>query len=191
VTILGEVPAQQALRRNGAQPGDEVWVSGTLGDAALALAHLQGRIELSAAEFATCSSALHQPLPRIALGSALRGVASSAIDISDGLLADLGHILDASKVAAEIEMALLPISPAMRTYAGSPIGEQCILSGGDDYELCFTVPAAQHGAVSDIGARLGLPLTCIGRIVAGSGCSVLDPAGNRIDPASGGYEHFR
>jgi thiamine-monophosphate kinase len=191
VTIFGEVPAQQALRRSGAQSGDEVWVSGTLGDAALALAHLQGGIELSAAEYAACSPALHQPQPRIALGSALRGFASSAIDISDGLLADLGHILDASKVAAEISLALLPVSPVMRTYAALPHGEQCILCGGDDYELCFTAPAAQHGAVLGIGARLGLPLTCIGRIVAGSGCSVIDSAGNRIKPKSGGYEHFR
>jgi len=191
VTIFGEVPAQQALRRCGALSGDEVWVSGTLGDAALALAHLQGHIELSTTEFAACSTALHQPQPRIALGLALRGLASSAIDISDGLLADLGHILYASKVAAEISLALLPISAAMRAFAGLPLGEQCTLSGGDDYELCFTAPAAQHGAVLDIGARLGLPLTCIGKIVAGSGCIVLDPAGNRINPASGGYEHFR
>ncbi len=191
VTIFGEVPAQQALRRSGAQSGDEVWVSGTLGDAALALAHLQGRIELSAADYDACSPALHQPQPRIALGLALRGLANSAIDISDGLLADLGHILDASKAAAEISLALLPVSAVMRTVAGSPLGEQCILSGGDDYELCFTASAAQHGAILDIGARLGLPLTCIGKIVAGSGCIVIDPAGNRINPTSGGYEHFR
>jgi thiamine-monophosphate kinase len=191
VTIFGEVPAQQALRRSGAQSGDEIWVSGTLGDAALALAHLQERIELSAADYDVCSPALHQPQPRIALGSALRGMASSAIDISDGLLADLGHILDASKVAAEISLALLPVSATMRAFAGSPLGEQCILSGGDDYELCFTAPAAQHGAILEIGVRLGLPLTCIGKIVAGSGCNVIDPAGNRIKPTSGGYEHFR
>jgi thiamine-monophosphate kinase len=116
VTILGEVPAQQALQRSGAQIGDEIWVSGTLGDAALALVHLQGRVALSARELAACSQALHQPQPRVSLGLALRGIASSAIDISDGLLADLGHVLDASHAAAEIDMALLPVSSVMRAW---------------------------------------------------------------------------
>src|SRR5665811_1401936 len=116
VTIMGEVPARQALRRNGAQVGDEVWVSGTLGDAALALAHLQGRIMLSAAEYTACAPALHQPQPRIALGLALRGIANSAIDISDGLLADLGHILDASRLAARLDFSALPISSVLRGH---------------------------------------------------------------------------
>lgn len=191
VTIFGEVPAQQALRRGGAQPGDEVWVSGTLGNAALALAHLQGRIALSGEEFAACAPALHQPRPRIALGLALRGIASSAIDISDGLLADLGHILDASQSGAEINLASLPVSSVMRAYVKLPLGERCVLSGGDDYELCFTAPVARHAEIIGIGARLGLPLTCIGKIVAGSGCIVHDAAGNRLNLEYGGYEHFR
>ena len=191
VTIFGEVPAQQALRRSGAQPGDEIWVSGTVGDAALALAHLQGRILLSESGFAASVQVLHQPQPRIALGLALRGIASSAIDISDGLLADLGHILDASLAGAQINLASLPASPAMQPYAATPLGMQCILSGGDDYELCFTAPAARHDEIMAIGSRLSLRLSCIGKIVAGSGCIVHDAAGKILNPGSGGYEHFR
>jgi thiamine-monophosphate kinase len=191
VTILGEVPAQQALRRSGTQIGDDIWVSGTLGDAALALAHLQGRAALSAGELAACAQALHQPQPRVALGLALRGIASSAIDISDGLLADLGHVLDASHAAAEIGVALLPVSSVMRTYLESPLGEQCTLSGGDDYELCFTAPVVHHAEIMNIGARLGLPLACIGKVITGRGCVVHDAAGNRLNLGNGGYEHFR
>lgn len=191
VTIFGEVPAQQALRRGGAQAGDEIWVSGCLGDAALALAHLQGRIALPDAELAACLPALHRPQPRVALGLALRGIASSAIDISDGLLADLGHILEASQLGAQIELAALPLSPAMQGHMSQPLARQCILSGGDDYELCFTVPAARHAELPEIAARLNLPLTCIGKIVAERGCIVHDAAGNPLKVEAGGYDHFR
>ncbi|MBI5430228.1 MAG: thiamine-phosphate kinase [Nitrosomonadales bacterium] len=191
VTIFGEVPAQQALRRDGAQAGDEVWVSGMIGDAALALAHLQRRIDLSEAEFAACAPALHQPQPRVALGVALRDIAHSAIDISDGLLADLGHILDASQVGARLDFPVLPFSPVLRGYIGQPLGRECVLSGGDDYELCFTAPATRHAEISAIGARLGLPLTCIGKIVAGQGCIVHDASGDPIHVEAVGYDHFR
>jgi thiamine-monophosphate kinase len=191
VTIIGEVPAQQALRRNGAQVGDEIWVSGCLGDAALALAHLQGSITLNETEFAACASALHQPQPRVALGLALRGIASSAIDISDGLLADLGHILEASQVGAEIGFAALPVSSSMRGYVLQPLAMQCILCGGDDYELCFTAPAARHAELLSIAARLDLPLACIGKVVAGRGCIVHDASGNPLNIEACGYDHFR
>lgn len=191
VTIFGEVPAQQALRRSGAQVGDEVWVSGRLGDAALALAHLQGRIKLSDTEFPACAAVLHQPQPRVALGLALRGIASSAIDISDGLLADLGHILDAAQVGAQLDFTALPISLTLRSYVQQPLAKQCILSGGDDYELCFTAPAARHAELADIAARLNLPLTRIGKIVAGRGCIVHDAAGNPVNIETRGYDHFR
>jgi len=213
VTIFGEVPAQQALRRSGAQIGDEIWVSGCLGDAALALAHLQGRILLSSTEFDACAPALHQPQPRVALGLALRGIASSAIDVSDGLLADLGHILDASQVGAEIWFAALPVSVVLREHLtplnpplsggkpnsshdkGRPGGvgllQQCILCGGDDYELCFTAPVAHHAELSNIAARIGLPLACIGKVVAGSGCIVHDASGNPLNIEACGYDHFR
>jgi thiamine-monophosphate kinase len=190
-TIFGEVPAQQALRRNGAQLGDEVWVSGKLGDAALALAHLQGRIMLSDIEYAACAPALHQPQPRVALGLALRNIANSAIDISDGLLADLGHILDASRLAARLDLSALPISPALRAHIQHPSAKQCALSGGDDYELCFTAPAAHHTQILDIATRLKLPLTHIGAIDSGLGCLVLDAAGDPINIEDTGYDHFR
>ncbi|MDO8263870.1 MAG: thiamine-phosphate kinase [Gallionella sp.] len=210
VTIIGEVPAPQALRRSGAQIGDEIWVSGSLGDAALALAHLQGLTVLSGAEFDACAPALHQPQPRVALGTALRGIASSAIDISDGLLADLGHILEASQVGARLDFTALPVSPTMRGQvigarascpqisgqdarapANNLLGKQCVLSGGDDYELCFTAPAVRHAEILKIGASLELPLTPIGEIVAGLECILHDAAGNQIKPESSGYDHFR
>ena len=191
VTIMGEVPARQALRRSGAQVGDEVWVSGRLGDAALALAHSQGRIVLSGEEFAACAPALHQPQPRIALGLALRGLANSAIDISDGLLADLGHIIDASKVGAQIDLVKLPVSLPVSKNFGRSLGVQCALAGGDDYELCFTAPATRHRDVLRISEKLDLPLTSIGNIVAGQGCIVHDAAGKPINLGSSGYDHFR
>jgi thiamine-monophosphate kinase len=191
VTIFGEVPARHALRRNGAQIGDEVWVSGVLGDAALALEHLKNHDVLSADEFASCSPALHQPQPRVALGMALRGIANSAIDISDGLLGDLGHILDSSQKAAEIDFASLPASAVLSGYVQQPLGRNCVLSGGDDYELCFTAPVMRHAEILDIGARLELPLACIGKIVAGRGCVVHDASGNSIEVEAGGYDHFR
>ena len=191
VTIFGEVPSQQALLRKGAQFGDEVWVSGKLGDAALALAHLQGHIMLNEIEYSACAPALHQPQPRVALGLALRGIASSAIDVSDGLLADLDHILEASRLGARIEFSALPVSPALRNHLQHPAAKQCTLSGGDDYELCFTAPVARHDEILDIAARLELPLTAIGTVVTGRGCLVLDTAGNPINMESSGYDHFR
>jgi thiamine-monophosphate kinase len=191
VTILGEVPAQHALRRGGAQPGDEVWVSGRLGDAALALAHRRGHIKLNDAEYASCAPALHQPQPRVALGVALRGIASSAIDISDGLLADLGHILDASQLAARLEFPALPVSSVLLGHMQHPLAKQYVLSGGDDYELCFTAPVARHGELLAIAGELGLPLNCIGKIVTGLGCIVHDAAGEPIKTEAAGYDHFR
>jgi len=223
VTIFGEVPALQALRRGDAHIGDEIWVSGSLGDAALALAHLKNHVVLTADELAACAPALHQPQPRVALGVALRGIANSAIDISDGLLGDLGHILDASQVAAEIDLALLPISNVLRARTTPPslpnpsqpplvrggageepsfphdkggsrgvkVFQQFVLSGGDDYELCFTAPVMRHAEILSTSARLALPLTCIGKIVAGRGCVVHDASGKLFEVEVSGYDHFR
>lgn len=191
LTIMGEVPQGTALRRNGARLGDDVWVSGKLGDAALALAHLQGKIQLSATDYSACAPVLHQPVPRVALGLALRGVAHSAIDVSDGLLADLGHVLESSQVGAEIQFNMLPVSDTLRPCLAEAAGMRCALAGGDDYELCFTAPVAQRSTVEDISRRLSLPLTRIGAIVAGKDCIVRAADGSLINIGDSGYDHFR
>ncbi len=190
VTIMGEAPCGAALRRGGARLGDDIWVSGRLGDAALALAHVQGAVKLPDAAFATCASALHDPQPRVALGLALRGVAHAAIDVSDGLLADLGHILECSGVGAEIRFDALPVSEALRPCLDQPVGRHCVLAGGDDYELCFTAAAAQREAVDTISRQLRLPLTRIGAIVAGNACTVRGPDGGIIKMGESGFDHF-
>ena len=195
VTIIGEVPHGMALRRSGAQIGDDIWVSGKLGDAALALAHLQDKVSLSDQDYYSCASALHQPVPRVALGLALRGIAHSAIDVSDGLLADLGHILECSRVGAEILFDALPASEALSSLSVNlkqhNLAQRCILAGGDDYELCFTVPAAHRGEVEKLSIELNLPLTRIGAIVVNSGCIVRAMDGSIINIEGSGYDHFR
>ncbi len=190
VTIMGEAPQGAALRRSGAHVGDDVWVSGRLGDAALALAHLQGRVQLPDTALAVCAAALHDPQPRVALGLALRGVAHGAIDISDGLLADLGHILECSNVGAEILFDVVPVSEALRPHLDRSLGRHCALAGGDDYELCFTAAAAERGTVEAIGRQLDLPLTRIGVIVAGKDCTVRNQNGSVIKMGEFGFDHF-
>ena len=162
VQIMGEVPAGRALRRDGARAGDEIWVSGHLGDAALALAAFGKRVSLGRQELAAVARRLHGPVPRIALGEALRKIAHSAIDISDGLLADLGHICERSGVAADIEIDRLPVSAIMRRHLQQSAARAALLAGGDDYELCFTAAPARHQVILGIARRLGLKLTCIG-----------------------------
>ena len=193
VTIMGVVPHSMALRRDGAQVGDDIWVSGKLGDAALALAHLRKEVHLSVADFSACAAALHDPVPRVALGIALRGVARSAIDVSDGLLADLGHILERSGVGARIEWESLPVSDVLRTLSASSCGvaRRCVLAGGDDYELCFTAPAINRKVIKNISQQLDLPLTRIGTIVSGNGCTVQAANGSVINIEDSGYDHFR
>jgi thiamine-monophosphate kinase len=188
VTIMGEVPQGLALRRDGAAAGDDIWVSGPLGAAAAGLAHLQGRIALPEDARISCLAALHQPTPRIALGLALRGIASSAIDISDGLLADLGHILESSGVGAELEFATIPAG--MPRDIDATLFQHCVLSGGDDYELCFTAPRPRREAVEAIAASLQLPLARIGRTVTGSGCTVYSGDGSTMSIKESGYDHF-
>lgn len=195
VTILGEVPSGAALRRDGAKAGDDIWVSGRLGEAALALAHLQGRLQLPDGEFQSCARRLHQPQPRVALGLALRELAHSAIDISDGLLADLGHILERSQVGASIDFSALPLPPVLRNLlGGGGIGRElalhCALAGGDDYELCFTAPSAGRADISALAQRLSLPLARIGVILEQPGCLVQDADGSPIEIKETGYDHF-
>jgi thiamine-monophosphate kinase len=188
ITIMGEVPKGSALRRDGASVDDDIWVSGTLGEAALALAHLQGRIVLPQQIFAACATHLHQPQPRVALGFALRGIASSAIDISDGLLADLGHILDRSRGGAEIDYTAIP-SVAFN-YGNADDVQRCVLAGGDDYELCFTAPATCRGEIEKISVKLALPLTRIGKITEGNGYKVRAADGSMMQIREQGYDHF-
>jgi thiamine-monophosphate kinase len=189
VTAIGEVPAGQALRRSGGQPGDDLWVSGQPGRAALGLAHVRGQITLSNADARACADALHQPQPRVALGIALRSIAHAAIDVSDGLIADLGHILRQSGLAAEVGAYLLP-SPA----ADVPLekARTAVLAGGDDYELLFSAPPAAREAIALIGHRLALPLTRFGALVPGPGgqCTVRDVHGAPLPLERVGYDHF-
>jgi thiamine-monophosphate kinase len=194
VQIIGEVPARQALRRDGAKAGDDIWVSGTLGDAALAVAAKTKRIKLKPAELKRAQQRLDRPQPRIALGLALRGVARSAIDVSDGLVADLGHICERSKVAAVVALERLPLSPLLRRYRHVPAAQTALLGGGDDYELCFTAPPAKRAAVGRAAAKARTRVTCIGRVIrapAGA-CSVavVDGDGLPLAPARRGFDHF-
>ncbi len=190
VQVMGEVLPGQAICRNGAQPGDEIWVSGTLGSAALALAHLQRRLMLASHEAAICLPLLRTPMPRVALGRSLRGLASSAIDISDGLLGDLGHILAQSQVAAEVAFAALPVTKVMRHHLAQPVARECVLSGGDDYELLFTAPAARHTEIAALEGELALPLTVIGKIQTGDGLVLRAPDGTPMSVTAMGYDHF-
>ena len=194
VQIMGETPAGKALRRDGARAGDDIWVSGTLGDAALGLAALQRRITLTPQERRHCVARLEMPTPRVALGLALRGVARSAIDISDGLLADLGHVLERSGVAADIEFSALPVSTAMRRHLHRTVARSAILAGCDDYELCFTAPRSARARVVAAGRQARVKVGRIGTIRArrkGSpALTVRGDDGKIVRMTRGGYDHF-
>ncbi|PKO90054.1 MAG: thiamine-phosphate kinase [Betaproteobacteria bacterium HGW-Betaproteobacteria-10] len=202
ITAIGEVEPGQALRRDGAKVGDQIWVSGRPGLASLGLAQLQGKIKLPEPWPRLCIAALEKPRPRVALGLALNGIASAAIDVSDGLLADLGHIAERSACAAAVQLVKLP---QLRDLAGSGesynadlrrLALDCQLAGGDDYELCFTAPYDQHLAISRLAAELELPLWCIGEMVAkpkddpAGQVTVFDPEGQPIEFDHQGYDHF-
>ncbi|MBL8522154.1 MAG: thiamine-phosphate kinase [Betaproteobacteria bacterium] len=190
LTVFGEVPLSSALRRDGAKAGDDVWVSGSLGGAALALKHMQSKVALKPNVFERAAERLHSPLPRIELGLALRGIASAAIDISDGLLADLGHICERSKLMAEIEWASVPLSPALLSV-GPELRVPCGLAGGDDYELCFTAPAAMRARIDSIAAEVGVPMTRIGVMRQGDvGVVARDEKGELMTASAAGFDHF-
>lgn len=186
LTILGLVPRGEALRRDGARPGELVCVSGTLGDAAMGLRILRG---LAAPDELALPliERYRTPQPRLALGRALRGLASAAIDVSDGLIADLGHVLRASGVGARIEAAVVPLSPAARALPGARLGA---LSGGDDYELLFTIPPDREPLLETLSVRLNLPLTVIGRTRAEPGLEVVDERGAPVLLERPGWRHF-
>lgn len=189
VAVHGFVPPGKALKRSGAQVGDAVLVTGTLGDAAAGLQLVQKGSHADARSTFLIER-LNRPTPRVAAGLALRGHANACIDISDGLLADLGHLCAASNVGAEIETSLLPRSSALLDLFDQDVARDFALSGGDDYELCFTVPAQHLAAVQADLARLGCGVTKIGRIVEGGGVSVRDPEGRWLEPARNGWDHF-
>jgi thiamine-monophosphate kinase len=178
VTALGEVPSGVALYRAGARPGDDIWVSGELGGAALALAQ---------PGLAAVADRLHRPEPRVELGERLRGLAHAAIDVSDGLAGDLGHILERSQVGAVIEYASVPRPAAFEKFRD--LERDCVLSGGDDYELLFTAAQPQRREIESLGRELKIPLSRIGAIQAGAKLVVLDAAGKPM-AHRGGFDHF-
>ena len=193
VTIVGEVPPGAALRRDGAKDGDDVYVSGTLGDAALALAVLEQRSTLSREAMASARMRLEAPEPRVMLGERLRGIASAALDVSDGLTGDLGHILDASNVGAAIELSSIPRSIALDANLVGPdrdLALRCLLAGGDDYELCFTANPSSRAAIAALARELALPLTRIGTITADRALVVRDEQGKPLPSLPRAFDHF-
>jgi thiamine-monophosphate kinase len=193
ITVFGEVPPGQALRRDGARVGDALWVShplgGGLGDARLALEAFRGHLSLGGADFEAVRTAMEQPQPRVALGLALRGIATAAIDVSDGLAGDLGHVLQRSGVGAQIGLADLPISPVLAQQPPLRQWQWC-LAGGDDYELLFTAPAAADAAVRAAGAATGVGVRRIGQITAEPGLCLIDSQGQPVALALRGFDHF-
>ncbi len=190
ITVFGDVPTGQALLRSGAHVGDEIYVSGTLGDARLALEVFRGTLSLSGADFDAVRAAMESPQPRVALGQALRDCAHSAIDVSDGLLGDLSHILQRSAVGATLDVDALPRSRVTRTLPLS-LQREVTLAGGDDYELVFTAAADRAAQVQAAAAHAGVAVTRIGRIDAQPGLRLLDAAGLPVDQRFASFDHFR
>ncbi len=187
VEAHGFVPGGKALRRSGARAGDRVYVTGTLGDAAMALRHRLGGIRLAQDELTVLSERLDRPTPRVREGMRLRDIASSAIDVSDGLVADLGHILEMSRVGARISLDKIPVSPVCRAHIPET-GWDTVLATGDDYELCFTVPENHIAALEKLQPVCGFH--CIGVIEAEPGLRVVDEAGKPYPPSQSGHDHF-
>ena len=197
ITVFGEVPRGQALLRSGAQVGDDIYVSGTLGDARLALEALQGQIELPPDVLAQARLRLEQPTPRVALGTALRGTATSAIDISDGLAGDLGHVLKASGVGAQVNVDITINLIAARAHIDWARGQfdaqkqlKTVFSGGDDYELAFTAPLAARAAVQAAATASQSPVTRIGVIQAERGLRLVDDRGRPVNMQFASFDHF-
>jgi len=190
VTIMGEVPTGAALRRSGAKAGNDVWVSGNVGDAALAVAHRHGKLVLNEQDYHEAVMRLYEPTPRVKLGQALRGMATSAIDISDGLLADLGHICRLSGVGATVDLGSIPVSAIGAKHYSSDAGLTAIVAGGDDYELCFTAPANARDSIAELTDVLGIPLTRIGQVKRGKGVSLLGADGKPVKIDGRGFDHF-
>jgi len=193
ITVLGEVPPGAALRRDGARVGDDLWVShpagGGIGDARLALEVFRGRVHLQGETFSQLRRAMEWPQPRVALGVALRGVAHAAIDLSDGLAGDLGHVLTQSRVGALLEWALLPRSSTLSALP-LPLQRQCVLDGGDDYELLFSAPASARAAVQRAAAQAEVAVSRVGEVQAEPGLRVRWLDGSVLQWAARGFDHF-
>jgi thiamine-monophosphate kinase len=187
ITAMGTVPAGRALLRSGARVGDDIWVSGELGDSALALAFRRGDIELPTSEAEHVIARLERPTPRVRLAERLRGVASGAIDVSDGLAGDMRHVLRASAVGAVIEWARVPRSPVLQRQPIT-VQQRCALTGGDDYEILFTAASNRHAEV--IAAAETESVTRIGTVTATADLAVLDERGAPVDTGTGAYDHF-
>lgn len=190
ITVFGQVPPAQALLRSGARPGDDLWVSGELGDARLALEVFRGSVSLAGDDFERVRRAMELPQPRVALGIALRGIAASAIDLSDGLVGDLGHVMRRSGVGALIDVDALPRSAVLAAQP-QPVQHECLLAGGDDYELLFSAAVTRRAEVQAAGARAQVALTRIGSIERGSALRVVDGHGAPVAAAWRGFDHFR
>jgi len=197
ITVFGEVPAGQALLRSGARAGDDIWVSGTLGDARLALEVFRGTLSIPQAVFDAARLRMEAPMPRVALGQALRGVASAAIDVSDGLLGDLSHVLRASATGASIDtslaMPLMACSAHPQCLAGTlDTGKQLdfVLAGGDDYELAFTAPTTRRGDVLEAARLAATPVTRIGTVQTEPGLRLVDGAGRPVPRQWASFDHF-
>ena len=192
VTAIGELPTGTALTRSGANPGDTIFVSGTLGDAALALAAASGRTVVDDVSLSALQRRLEAPDPRVALGVALRGIASSAIDVSDGLAGDLGHVLEASRVGATIDVPAIACADALRAkqHSEPALALECLLEGGDDYELCFTARPSMHDRIDALARALGVPLTPIGTITVEEGLSARDEHGRPLQAMPRAFDHF-
>ena len=190
ITVFGEVAPGQALLRSGSQAGDDIYVSNTVGDARLALEVFRGRLSLNGSDFDRVRRAMELPHPRVTLGQALQGLASSAIDVSDGLLGDLSHILKRSKLGATVNTDAVPRSSVL---SEQPLDIQhlCTLSGGDDYELVFTAPSHAAAKLQTLASELNLPLTRIGRVEAEPGLRLVDEQGRGISNRFPSFDHFR
>lgn len=192
ITVMGDVPMGQAILRSGAQAGDDLYVSGHLGDARLALEAFRGHVALPQLVFESARLRMETPSPRVALGQSLRGLATAMADISDGLLGDLGHILRASQVGAVIDWpACLPLLAASQAWpCPEALALTCVLSGGDDYELVFAAPASARQAVLEASNRSATPVTRIGHIISDRQVHVLDSQGQAIDHGLRSFDHF-
>ena len=191
ITIFGELPIGSALLRSTAQIGDDIWISGALGDARLALAAMQHEINLPEAAFELAATRLHRPSPRIALGLALQNerLAHAAIDLSDGLTGDLGHILSRSACGATINLDAVPLGPVLAQQTQA-VQRRYVLSGGDDYELCFTAPSRHRATIHALAEAIHTPVNCIGHIEAMPGLRLIDQHSQALDLPFSSYDHF-